>query len=799
MVNKTKRTKGVVSKTLIGVMLIACLSVPSSAAWGVGGYSAPYFQADYIQDISDFSSGIVNPALLYRVDQLHLDFGFYRWNFDFSGPRDLGYQQGSFLIPIRLNQTAGLTVIGSGSSIDSTDIQANTIVPTGRTLGYLDLWAIAHYAVRLTPWFMLGANPKFVLQNQFSQNIGWGVGLDVGFYVNPLDHYRFGDLGFSLTVQDLWPARVEWKQTDDSNLQTMTSRFRAGIRYAIMNDRMVFDGEYVLDNALADFHKGLIDEIEKVDVITDSSGETTVREVKGFLEKQGRFSGHAKFEFIPQLWLKLGWANNNIPYLGFNVNIIYPLPEMINYLSGDVHVGYSLTERERGLTLMTKVSTEFGPTREQRESRRLYDRLILAPMNAYNEAMRLYLAKRYWEASFAFGKVISLFPNFHLNDKATFYLGNCYRFLRLNDISREVYKQGLAEYTTSEVRPKYLYGLQSLDYREGNYEDALKNHAFITNLYAESEIRPDADYLAGQIHFSRKNYNAAEQLLSNIMPEDPTYLYAQYTLSVINIENNKIKAATQNLLAISQDTTQDPSELLLQDAANNKLGQLYFEQVELRKAVESFDRVPEGSVYGDEALLGIAWSWIKVNRPEQALRTVERLISVHPQSPLVPEAYLVKGYGQMLQKQLTPAIASLEMALEMANQDFADEQDLSYQQQQFNSYMQEFAPKSQEIMKNALRKPTDRTIAERDGLKSEFETYTQKSNEFFEFAQMVEDNDKFFKRREQIVMDAEYALAKATNMLGGRKETKTLERAREETQELDSEIEKLKRELEESE
>ena len=76
--------------------------------------------------------------------------------------------------------------------------------------------------------------------------------------------------------------------------------------------------------------------------------------------------------------------------------------------------------------MMNKLSTDFGPTREQRESKRLYDQLILAPMDAYNEAMRLYLAGKYWEASFAFGKVMSLYPNFYLNDKATYYMGDSY-------------------------------------------------------------------------------------------------------------------------------------------------------------------------------------------------------------------------------------------------------------------------------------------------------------------------------------------------------------------------------------
>ena len=78
------------------------------------------------------------------------------------------------------------------------------------------------------------------------------------------------------------------------------------------------------------------------------------------------------------------------------------------------------------------------------------------------------------------------------------------------------FKSALEEYTTSDMRSKYLYGLETIDYREGKYEDALKNHAFITNLYAESDIRPDADYLAGEIHFLRKNYNGGGAAVGRI-------------------------------------------------------------------------------------------------------------------------------------------------------------------------------------------------------------------------------------------------------------------------------------------
>ena len=64
---------------------------------------------------------------------------------------------------------------------------------------------------------------------------------------------------------------------------------------------------------------------------------------------------------------------------------------------------------------------------------------------------------------------------------------------------------------------------------------------------------------------------------------------------------------------------------------------------------------------------------------------------------------------------------------------------------------------------------------------------------------MAKSHTKFFRRKEQIIEDAEYALAKATNLMKSRRATDAMQEQREEQQELDQEIEKLKRELNEIE
>jgi tetratricopeptide (TPR) repeat protein len=791
-----------------GMLVLAALVLfmplsQADALTGNGGYDSPYFQADFIQNLSEWTSSLVNPALLYRVNQFHASLAFYLWALDQGSPP--GFADLNLIAPIRRNQTFGLQIVGLHNTINGSVITPSLQYDSIGTLGWTDAWIIGSYAVRLPswPWLALGANLKYRYQHQFFKDrfSNWWPGIDLGIYLNPLDHYRWGDLGVSLNFEDIVPASISWVDTATGDVlgsEPAVTRLRTGLRYALFNDLLVLDVETVLDNAFVDVIKslGMLDDLQKLQ--QDSLGSDV-----DILKKTLRFSFHFKYQFIPQFWLKVGWNNNNIPYLGFNANVIWPLPEMINYLNFDMNVGYSFLEYinrgttvggdERGLTMMGRISSDFGPTREQRESKRLYDQLLIAPMDAYNEAMRLYTAKKYWEAGFAFGKVLALYPNFHLNDKATWYLSDCYYRLGMNSISREVCKEALEEYTTSEMRAKYLYGLERLDYREGKFDEALKNHAFIINLYPDNDIRPDADYVAGQIHFERKNYNVAEQLFSSIKPGDTPYLYAQYTLSIINIETEKQVAAIQNLSAVVKDTSDDPAKSMIGDAANLKLGHLYFEQGDkLRQAVEAYQRVPDASEYGDEALLATAWAWVKVNKPDICIQTLDRLQAAHPASPLVPESYLVRGYALMLQKRYVDAVPALERSLELAKGAFVTDQELQAKTQDHDRLEQDFIPTAERIKKNTVRKPTNKTMDERPDLKTEFDKFSKSDLDYFAFTLLAKSHSRFFKQKQQIIDDAEYALAKATKMANVQRQSGG---AMEKQEKIDQELEKAKNEL----
>jgi len=750
-------------------MLIGTPAMGSSS--GTGGYDAPYLQANNVQSLTDYTSGLVNPALLSYVNQMHLEAGFYRWNIAADGGA-MGYQQLSFLYPLGLNQTLGLSIIGVSTSVDSTTVDGDRISPAGISVGFGDMWFVGHYSIKLMPWLSIGGNLKFRDVKQFSEGDAWGVGGDVGAYFNPIDNRTLGNLGFSINLQDVVPAIVTWKNADSSNKEVAVTRIRAGARYEGLENTLVVDGEAIIDNALGK--------------TWSSSGVDKIA---------WRGSINAKWQFVPWLWIKGGWSNNNVPYIGFNYNLMYPLADMINYVQYDFHFGYSVTDKDRGITLMNRLSADFGSTREQSTSQSTYDQLIVAPTDAYDEAMRLYSAGKYWEATFAFGKIVSLYPNFYLNDKAEYYLGDCYLKLHMFSTAREILKAAAEEYPTSSVGPLYAYGLENIAYLDGKYDDVLKQYAIISNVYAASDIVPDADYLAGESHYIRKNYVTAEQVFNRLKPADASYIYAQYTLSVINIENKNIDAAIQNLMTIAADTTPGAQAQLIRDAANTKLGHLYFDQMELRNAVEAYKRVSEGSVYGDEALLGMAWVWMKGNQTSVCMQIIEQLLQLYPQSPLLPEAYLLKGYGLMMMKNYADAIAVLNKSIELAKGTYITDADVLAKQQEYDTMLQAFTSTAEKIRKNALRKPVNKTLEERTALRGDYDTFAKAYQDYFDYMLRAKSHKRFIERKDEVIQDAEYALAKSTTILKGKQQAEQLEKSKLEQKKIDEQIKKLQDQL----
>ena len=129
----------------------------------------------------------------------------------------------------------------------------------------------------------------------------------------------------------------------------------------------------------------------------------------------------------------------------------------------------------------------------------------------------------------------------------------------------------------------------------------------------------------------------------------------------------------------------------------------------------------------------------------------------------------------MLSKRYPEAASALEQCLAACNRAFVTEEDLRNKKESFDQYTMQFAPTAESIKKNALRKPTNKTLEERPELQRLYDGFAHESKAFFDYTLLAKSHTRFFKRKEEILSDAEYALAKTERILGAKKARKIIE------------------------
>jgi hypothetical protein len=154
------------------------------------------------------------------------------------------------------------------------------------------------------------------------------------------------------------------------------------------------------------------------------------------------------------------------------------------------------------------------------KSKNAYDGLILKPMNLYNSGMRNYLSGNYWDASFFWAELLTKCPDFFLNDKATYYLGNCYRYLGMFNNAKITLNEGIENYNKSYMIPRDRYSLSALDFIERKYDSTLAQCRVVISDSVVNEIKPSASFLSALAYFNLDRFSDCDKLLNNTINID---------------------------------------------------------------------------------------------------------------------------------------------------------------------------------------------------------------------------------------------------------------------------------------
>ncbi len=713
----------------------------TSLSFGGAAYSPhKYQQNDWFGEFGENNAMYVNPASIVEADQLEATAGLYS---TISG--EAGQEFIALTVPYDYNHSYSVAWFENGAEVESGD-------------SYLENAYMFGYGYRMVHALALGIDLSVLHINQFDLNKQLAFGIDLGVSWNPFMTSKLGFLQLGVTIQNALQPRIS---TDSSS--TSLSPVIQGV-----ND----DNTYGIPRNLnvSAFYRGLNRfleakaELSFVDITHEASeGGTTT------LAERWETSFTLTYYLSYNIGVRLRLTKEGYPVLGATVNV--KDINFLKYLELDLEMSHDdiIESKNRGFIWSTKISARFGPTREESIGLRRYKRLKIEPENDYRAAMRLYLQRRFLEASYAFGKVMTKYPAFHLVDQAAYYKGKSFENMRMHKAARYVYKMAAVKYPHSEQQAKYAYQQMNIDYKEGKFAEALTKYQEIVTKYGETDVKADADYIAGQIKFNQKENDAALVLLEPILPGNANYVYARFTMGIIYSKKEEMERAEAAFQDIVNYAPSNQSEQDLLESAKVKLGHIFFSS-EPPRYVEAAgmykDIIQSDSHARDEALMALAWSLIKSRKADKALGLADEIINKYPNSYLVPEANLIKGYGYFMQAEWKKAKAALEKCKELVEKPLVSMDDRQKAKGEFRTMVKGFEDVQMRAVDLARQLPTPRVQAKRAKLKPDFDKANKEIDQHYVFLQKAVESDNFEASRKRIKEDASYTLAEVMSRLG---------------------------------
>ncbi|OWV21521.1 hypothetical protein B7982_10425 [Fibrobacter sp. UWB2] len=712
------------------------LAVASTSLFAEATYTPnKYQQNDWFAEFGGNTSMYVNPAGISETDQLEFSAAFFS---TISGEASQEYV--SLTYPIDYKHTLGFSLFENGASIEGGE-------------SYSEIAAMFGYSYRLFHLLSLGVDLSVLYINQFDELKQLTVGADVGISWNPLASSKYGYLLIGASVQNLLAPAVSEADGDGSFKFVLMGAADAYKIPTNLNLSLFYRGF----NRLLEFKA----ELSIIDIIHDSD--------EGGKGSNLEMSFSLTYYLSSHLGVRGRFTKEGYPVIGATVNV--KDVSIFRYLALDLEMSHDdlWAKKNRGFVWAVKLTSRFGDTREEKIGEERYRRLKIEPENDYRAAMRLYLNREFLAAAYAFGKVQTKYPAFHLVDQAAFYKAKSFENLRMHKAAKSVYEDAIKRYPQSDQRAKYHFQLMNIDYKEGKYTEAMNKYQNIAQKFGESDVKADADYVAGQIKFEQGLYQESVDLLASILPGNANYFYARYTMGIANSRMSKFDEAENCFRDITEQPVSNKSELDLQDAARVKLGHLFFsgEKPDIAAAAQLYGQVKEGSPVLDEARLGIAWSFLKVNKPDEAMKHAKWIISNLPESFLVSEAYLVIGYCHFMKKDYQGAITALEEAVKRTEQPIVSVAARDSARQAYDSMQSQFDSVQVIALDLARQLPTPRVESKREALRPTFNKANQSIEDYASFMQRSIQSDRFESNRKRILEDAGFTLATARTKVAG--------------------------------
>jgi len=760
-------------------IIVACLGsvfafVP--AVWSAGLPGEPLVTQRW-RELSSTYAPLLNPAFMTEENYTTLRGAF---TVTMQGAFRL-WEVGA-VIPLGLYQSIGVTWLGDDggqveqkpySSMGQLLSDAQGVI-TSNTSSHL----VASYALNIWRRLSVGGNLIFVYQSDFGSPV-MGVGLDLGASYRLLQHAQFGNHIVGLFLQDLLAPSMGSSPVPQFGNAGEYARDLKLSWYSTYFDRQL---ENDIDFDIKDF-------LASAEEFKDpNSGTFDPKKVEWGISHR---IGIWMFRFL-NCYAQFGWNQRILDYWGIAAGVKVPAIKQ----GRDIAVLYQfnqLTQGDAANTHTWYIRTTLGHHRNE-----LYasDFLEASPNDLYNKALHLYYQGKYWDAFFVFGRILSQYPTFFKNDWVNYYMSSCQEMMDMRNPAVVNYQDVIVRYPKSDAIPYADLGMMRVFYREGQNDKVTEQFGKLNNIAVKDSIRYHANYLMGETAMRTGSYPMAIQCFSVIPETNGDYLYAQHSMAVAYILRNEPDLAIK---IVEKMVDRDPKNKEEEEIINRSLmviGYLFYEQRQSAKAVVALRKIPAGSYYHEDALLGLGWTAAQNKQWGDLLTSGQQLQTVSQKVPLQCEGALLEGYAQINQKNYVAAAAALQSALDKLGKYEApsdDSLEVSTRLHRNDRYRYD------ELAKTALDLSSVKDITQNvrtlDSLHGEQKTAAKKLSDYLVYADEFNRLKLFSRNVKDIKSDLEYAVATAEKNVKMLKGEDQLQEELQKRKQIDDELQKAREEM----
>jgi len=264
------------------------------------------------------------------------------------------------------------------------------------------------------------------------------------------------------------------------------------------------------------------------------------------------------------------------------------------------------------------------------------EKLFFEAQNYYNDG-------QYWEGARDLIILLDFYPSYSKIDQVVFLLGDCLYEINILDGATRIYKYLVKKYIRSPLLPRALLGLQRIQFDTGNYNRCIEFYNAIKRGNPPQDILNVARYYAGLAFYHLKDYPGSIKILSQIDESSPYYDYGLYSMGLSLLRLKKVRRAINTFRSVCRLPVVNNERRNVLDETHLTLGYIYFELGYYKYALREFRDVSPNHDHYNDALIAEGWAAINLEKYEEAVIPLTKLLTQYPDDENNEEAFFLLG------------------------------------------------------------------------------------------------------------------------------------------------------------